>query len=157
MGQPIPFPSLRSLGRGWAELGTGVQLPSSVPTTLVPACERHHPSAGTRAKALRLQEMTELGSRQWQWWGPLAPPGRRAQPVPGLASLSLPHDEWANKGPLFPMASPQRPWLHHWTWGAGGHWRKWRGHSQRHPTPRLCAPRKGPSALGSGPAWTWIC
>lgn len=40
-----------------------------------------HPPAGTGAKALRLQETTELGSGQ-QWsrvGGLLAPPGRRAQ------------------------------------------------------------------------------
>lgn len=71
-------------------------------------------------------------------------------------------DEQANKGPLFPSASPQRPWLHHWMWGARGHRRKRRGYSQRHPHFRPLHSQEGalgwgPRVPGSGPAGTWIC
>ena len=62
---------------------------------------------------------------------------------------SLQHDEWANKGPLFPTASPQRPWLHHWMWGARGHWRKRRGYSQRHPHAQPLHSQEGGPGLGA--------
>lgn len=167
MGAACSSP-LSEVGRagGWVEPGTGAQLPSSVPTALVPACEKRgaggagagaprHLSAGTGAKALRLQETAELGSGQGQWvgagWHPQEGEPSRCL---GWHWPSLQHDEWANKGPLFPTASPQRPWLHHWMWGARGHWRKRRGYSQRHPPcPASAFPGRGPWAGGPVP---WV-
>lgn len=58
--------------------------------------------------------MTELGKGSGSEWG-LAGTPRKESPAcaGGLAWLSLQHNEWTNKGPLFPMVYPQRPWLHH--------------------------------------------
>lgn len=78
--------------------------------------------------------------------GWLASTPRKESPADpgGLAWLSLRHNEWANKRPLFPMVSPQSPWLHHWTWGAGA--------TEEEERPFLKTPRLPGSALpGRGP------
>lgn len=108
-----------------------------------------HPPAGTGAKALRLQEMTELGSGQQRLrvGGRLAPPGRRAQPVlaTGIGGASGEMNR-----PTRGLSSPRLPHkglgctTGHGGPGATG--RRGEAILKDTPTPGHCTPRKGPWA-----------
>lgn len=109
-----------------------------------------HLSAGTRAKAPRLQETTELGSRLWQQvgagWHPQEEESSRCRGAGMRQASGMMNGP--TRGLSSPQASPQRPWPRHWMWTEGPQ-RKRGGCSQSPLTPTLCALRKGP--WGRGP------